>query len=107
MKCGARIAFVWLAVFTAVLPLMAAPIVINGKVVDENGAPVREARISVGAVIASSDPAGMFRLELPAAGTYAVSAEREGFFLFTNQNVAITEEAPLEIHLNHQKELAE
>ncbi len=41
------------------------------------------------------------------AGSYAVEAKREGFFLFTNQNVTLDEGVPLEIRMNHLKELAE
>jgi hypothetical protein len=124
------------AALLATIPLVwGAPPVISGKVVDENGAPVREARITAIPVTttavsssgvsspgissatnpptpnpvsaASSDPAGMFRLELPAPGNYKVQAEREGYFVFTEQTVALDEETPLEIHMNHLKELAE
>jgi hypothetical protein len=93
-------------------------IAVSGKVVDENGAPVRDAVISVTGSAAStptretplrttSDPAGVFRLELPSAGDYQIQAEREGFFVFTNAKTALDEGTPLEIHLNHLKELAE
>src|SRR5580704_5497196 len=59
------------------LPLCAAEVTLHGRVVDENGAPVRAARVSVrpaaGSTIAASgkswdtvtDPTGDFALTLP------------------------------------------
>ena len=92
-------------------------ITLAGKVVDENGAPVREAVVSVtqasvtqtglAPVTATSDAAGLFRLEIPAPGVWQIQAQREGFFLFTNKNVTLDEGVPLEIQMNHLKELAE
>jgi hypothetical protein len=98
------------------LPVVhAAPAInITGKVVDENGAPVREAVVAVSPIAggsektsATSDPAGMFRLEITAPGDYQIQAGHEGFFLFANQRTALDEGVPLEIHMNHLKELAE
>jgi hypothetical protein len=85
---------------------------ITGKVVDENGVPVREAVIAVssGGVpegTATSDAAGLFRLEIPAAGSWRIEARREGFFVFTNPDVTLGEGTPVEIRMNHLKELAE
>ena len=57
--------------------------------------------------MATSDAAGTFRLEIPAPGDYQIQAQREGFFLFTNQSASLDEGVPLEIHMNHLKELAE
>jgi len=89
-----------------------ASVTVAGRVLDENGAPVREARISASlpdapAVEATSDVAGNFHLEIPAAGNYRLQAEREGFFVFTNTSVALEDGTPLEIRMNHLKELAE
>ncbi len=95
---------------------MAAPdsaLRITGKVLDENGAPVRDVRVTAletGAVApftAGTDAAGEFSMEVPAAGTYRIQAEREGYFLFTQQNVTLDESTRLEIQLTHLKELAE
>ena len=103
-----------------VLTILAAPIVstaqglpVIGKVVDENDAPVRDAVISVTRdasstpIRATSDPAGIFRLEIPSPGDYHLQAEREGFFLFTNAKTSLDEDTPLEIKMNHLRELAE
>jgi hypothetical protein len=93
---------------------------IAGSVVDENGAPVREARITAlpasappGAAAgtaqpsATSDPAGVFALEVATPGDYRIQAEREGYFVFTNPSVTLDEGMRLEIRMNHLKELAE
>jgi hypothetical protein len=94
--------------------LGAGPVTIIGKVVDENNTPVREAVISVSNAangpaqsMATSDVAGTFRLEIPSPGNYQIQAQRDGFFLFTNQSASLDEDVPLEIHMNHLKELAE
>src|ERR1035437_6921093 len=70
-----------------------AQVAITGRVVDENGAAVDGARVEWravdgGIVTVSSDPAGNFRTSLPAAGEYAVRAERLGFFVFTDSRQA-------------------
>ena len=101
-----------------VQPALGASTVVTGKVLDENGAPVNEARVIAfptdstatppnPQLAATSDPAGVFHLELPAPGNYRVDAEKEGFFVFTNPGIALDEEAALEIHINHLKELAD
>src|SRR5579863_6430476 len=90
----------------ALLPVAAAAaITITGKVVDETGEPVREVRVAVADGAATSDAAGVFRLEVATPGHFQVRAEHEGFFLFTEQNVAVDEGASLEIRMNHLKEL--
>jgi len=92
------------------MPALAA-VAVSGKVVDENGVPVRNARIAVSAgpasVAATSDPAGLFSVELPMPGDYRLRVECEGYFLFEKPAVALDEGTPLEIRLNHLKELAE
>ncbi len=116
----------WPLIALIALPAIGLAITIDGKVVDENGAPVQGVRVSVllpgsvkepGAVkdsgaqtaaeSATSDAAGLFRLQIPVEGTYPVRAEREGFFVFANGAVGLDSASPLEIHLNHLKELAE
>jgi hypothetical protein len=90
---------------------------IIGSVLDENGAPVRDARITVfpagapqsenAGLAATSDPAGAFRLGIPAPGNYSIQVEHDGFFLFAIPSVALDESMHLEIQMNHQKSLAE
>src|SRR6478672_6302133 len=68
---------------------ISAQVAITGRVVDENGTGVAGARVEfradAGVVVASSDPAGNFRTNLPSAGTYSLRAERSGYFLYTNK----------------------
>src|ERR1035438_8976120 len=65
-----------------------AQVAISGRVVDDNGAGIAGARVELRAVVgdatvvASSDLAGNFRLNLPDAGAYAIRAERLGFYLY-------------------------
>jgi Carboxypeptidase regulatory-like domain len=88
-------------------------VAVAGKVVDETGAPVREVVVTAYKTetsqksTATSDAAGAFLLNLAEAGTYRIEAKREGFFLFTNAAVALDEGTPLEIQMNHLKDLAE
>jgi hypothetical protein len=62
------------------------PVSVAGRVVDENAVSVEGARVEAysAAIHASavSDSAGVFSLELPAAGEYQVRAEQQGFFVF-------------------------
>src|SRR5580698_5330573 len=98
MKCAA---FAHLVVLLAAALVAAqgacAAITVAGKVVDENGAPVRDALVTAvqagisAPASASSDAAGLFSLEIPVAGFYTIEAKREGFFLFTNQSIALDE----------------
>ena len=90
-------------------------ITVPGRVVDENSIPVQKARVRVflpgspdrAAATAESDATGQFRLEVDAAGLYQLRADREGFFEFAGQQVNLDPDAPLEIRLNHLKELSE
>jgi hypothetical protein len=104
-----------LALFAA-LPIMAAAIRIDGRVLDDNGAPVAGARVFVVAPGAlkppatggvSSDAAGVFHIEVPDEGTFQVFAQEEGFFLFSRPDLAVDRDTTLEIHLNRLRELTE
>jgi len=102
-----RIRALIVSLFLAAAAAMATEI--DGRVVDENGAPVQGARITVepGGTVATADAAGLFHFEVPAAGAYQVTAQHEGFFLFANAALNLDVDTPLEIHMNHLKELAE
>ncbi len=100
----------------AALHVCAAGIVIDGRVVDDNGAPVQGVRVlavppgtskvpATGGV--TSDAAGVFRIEVPAEGTWQVFAEEEGFFLFVKPDLTVDRDTTLEIHLSRLKELSE
>ena len=86
-------------------------VTVAGKVLDENGAPLRDVRVTVSSggtsAGATSDAAGIFRLEIPESGNYRVEAQNDGYFLFTEPSVELSESAPLEIRMNRLKDLAE
>src|SRR5579871_4440050 len=111
----ARLAAVSLWMVAAVLPAFSADteITVAGKVVDENGAPIRDVRVSAfdasgsTPTTAGSDAAGAFSLQVTTTGTYRILAEHEGYFVFTESGVDIEPETSLEIQLTHIKELAE
>lgn len=86
-----------------------AAVLIQGRVVDENGVAVAGARVSVGASSAVySDLAGRFAVAPASPGEYQVSAEREGFFALRNQKIAVREGgAEITLVLNHQREFVE
>ena len=103
-----------LAAATPLICAAASPATITGRVVDENGAPVGKARIEVlppapgaTAIQAESDAAGAFKLDIEDAGAYRVRVDCDGFFQFTQQSMNLTADAPVEIRINHVKEMAE
>ena len=93
---------------------LCAQVPVSGRVIDENGAAIQGARVELRtedsrlAVVASSDAAGNFRLVLPAAGEYAIRAERLGFYLYQNRSQTIQPgSTELNITLNHLQEFSE
>ncbi len=108
--CG-RVPALALIVLLAALSARAG-VTVSGSVVDETGNPVAGARVvaEVGDSVvaaATSDAAGVFRFEIPAAGDYQIRVTREGFFLLTNKETHLDPSSPVDIHLAHLKELAE
>jgi hypothetical protein len=94
--------------------LLYGQVAITGRVVDENGTGVAGARVEfrgadgAGVVVASSDPAGNFRTNLPAAGVYSIKAERSGYFLYANRAQEFEGGgSQLTIRLNRQQEFAD
>ena len=90
-----------------------AQVSVAGRVIDETGAAVAGARVELrqsgGAfAAASSDLAGNFGVTLPAAGDYAIRAERLGFFLYQDRGQRFQAGANhLTIVLNHLQEFSE
>lgn len=71
----------------------------HGRVVDENGAPVRDAHISIsGLWEGNSDPGGLFDASLPS-GTkdLTLTIEREGFYALKEQHVHLDGNAVQEV----------
>ena len=67
---------------------------LRGRVVDENGAPLAHARISVQKngetpQTIETGPAGTFKLDLPGAGRYSVTVQRTGYFQLTDRPVDV------------------
>ena len=100
----------------AALPVWAGAVSIDGRVVDDNGAPVPGARVLIapagtakppasGGV--TSDAAGVFRISVPEEGTWQVFAQEEGFFLFVKPDLVVDRDTTLEIHLTRLKEMTE
>jgi hypothetical protein len=72
-------------------PLYAADVTLSGRVVDEDGTPVSDARISVHAaaspdvlVQAQTSPSGAFEVALPGPGDYLIDVERQGYYALKN-----------------------
>jgi hypothetical protein len=96
------------------LPAQAQVVAVSGRVVDETGAGISGALLTVRApgggpaVAASSDLAGHFTLTIPIAGEYDLRVEREGFYVFTGHNQRFDEnQSQFAITLNHQQEFPE
>jgi hypothetical protein len=75
----------------ASVPLRADGVALHGRVVDENDAPVRDARVTArpAGLQAQSDPDGAFTLTFPAPGDYLITVEREGYYALKDRPVHI------------------
>lgn len=87
---------------------------ITGRVVDETGVPVGGARLTLagkelaGAMVAATDEAGRFTLDLPAAGAYDLTVTKPGFYAYVARAFPLSgETGPIEVVLNHQQEFEE
>jgi len=83
----------------ALIGRASAQVAWNGRVVDQNDAPVGGARVRVevpAAVTleAESSPAGTFVITVPKAGRYQVTVDHAGYFQLHNQSVDIAPGAP-------------
>jgi len=89
-------AFALAGLLTAPLPAARSDAVLSGQVVDEDGAPVGGAKVTLRTAGASgapllqttTDPAGRFLARLPAAGTYLLDVQHQGFFELRDRSVA-------------------
>lgn len=88
-----------------------AQVLLTGRVVDENEAPVANARISArvgleSAQQAFSGPPGEFRLRLPAPGRYLVNVGCAGYFQLVDRPVDVGPEGTeITLVLNAQREV--
>lgn len=87
-----------------------AQIRLNGRVVNDNNAPVAGARVSLQGAgdrvrTAVSDPSGAFVFTLEASGEYRLHAEREGYFRLNNLIVHVPEKGgEVQVVLNPVRE---
>jgi len=96
------------------VPVLWGQASLSGRVVDENGGGVAGARVELraesggAAVAASTDPAGNFRVVLPAEGSYTIRAERLGYYVYQGQPRSF-EAGSTELHitLNHLQEFSD
>ena len=86
---------------------------ISGRVTDETGAAIANARVELRAAsgvtaVSSTDRAGNFKISLQEAGEYSIRAERLGFYVFQGKPQHFEPgESDLSITLNHQQELSD
>jgi uncharacterized GH25 family protein len=79
-------------------------VMISGRVVDDRGSPVPDARISISSeskhrlASTSTDPSGFFQLQLDQPGSYLLSGSKQGFFEIKNYQLTVAE-SQLEIVL--------
>src|ERR1700722_19123921 len=97
LRCRPLTALVRIAVVSALisLPMSAADVALHGRVVDENDAPVRAAKVTVRPATGSrsfdtqTDPDGAFAFTIPSPGDFLVTVEREGYYALKNQTVHV------------------
>ena len=92
------------------MPPCQGQVLFTGHVVDENGAPVAQARVAAQTVPyapqeASTGPSGAFEISLAAPGAYQVTVERAGFFRLAEAVDVQAEGADLTLVLNPQREV--
>ncbi len=86
---------------------------VSGRVVDETGAGIQNARVELRSAngvttAATSDRAGNFKIALAQAGQYTIRAERFGFYVYQGAPQRFEPgESDLTITINHQREFSE
>jgi hypothetical protein len=85
--------------------LCLADVTLHGRVVDENDAPVLEARVVVAGVEAQTDPTGAFTMTLPGAGDFSFSVAREGYYALKDQVVHVSGDHQIILLINSVREV--
>lgn len=92
-------------------PLPGFQLAVKGRVVDEDGAPVAGAQVSIRPAAAASPfaqtrtgPDGGFSLSLPASGDYLVTVERQGYYALRDNPLRIEAAQELTLRLNTERE---
>lgn len=105
-----------LAVAAALLPVpLCAQVILHGRVVDENNAPVLDAHVEARPAALStaaanswqarSDANGAFSIAFPVSGDYLVSVQREGYYELKDQPLHIAGAAELTFAINTVREV--
>jgi hypothetical protein len=96
----------------AVSTLIASDITLHGRVVDENDAPVRAARVNIrqaagpaSAWQADTDPTGVFTFTVPGPGDFLVSVEKEGFYALQDRPLHVETSQELNLTINSVREV--
>ncbi|MEN6602929.1 MAG: TonB-dependent receptor, partial [Bryobacteraceae bacterium] len=89
------------------LPLRALDVVVHGRVVDENAAPVAGARITLrpGPLETHSGPTGTFTLTLPALGNYVIHVDRNGYYEIKDHPVEVEGSREITLVMNTVREV--
>jgi Carboxypeptidase regulatory-like domain/TonB-dependent Receptor Plug Domain len=96
--------FGWLAICACLVPLY-ADVTLHGRVVDENDAPVRGARVTVQSRETQTDPTGNFILTLPGPGDFQVSVAREGYYALKDRAVHVESSQEITLVINSVREV--
>ncbi len=78
---------------------------LHGRVVDENDAPVRGARVTIASSEAQTDPTGGFVLTLPGPGDFQVSVAREGYYALKDRAVHVESSQEITLVINSVREV--
>src|SRR5580704_8738541 len=99
-----------LAGFAAIFSA-SAQVSLTGRVVDQNDAPVANARVSVHRgpeipVVAYSGPSGAFEVRLPAPDSYLIEVDRTGYFALKDRSVQVAAQgSEVTLVINEQDEV--
>ncbi len=108
------LALVSVLLAVAVASVSAQQLRLSGKVVDENGAPVAAAQLTLMAsdsptpLKTTADEAGRFMVPLVLPGTYQLRVEKVGFYAYVDTKFVVPESPiSLEVTLHHEQEYEE
>lgn len=98
-RCG------WPAIAVLVAFPLYADVTLRGRVVDQNDAPVRGARVTVNSQEAQTDPTGNFTLNFPAPGDFLVGVAREGYYALKDRAVHVDSSTEITLVINSVREV--
>lgn len=111
-KLSAALVRIVLVSALTILPVCAADVALRGRVVDENEAPVRAARVVLRRVGDASlslesrtDPDGAFAFILPEPDDFLVSVDREGYYALKDRAVRVETDRELTLVIDTVREV--